>query len=711
MSWLKSAVTKAVAAGGNAVFEVTKAVEAGGSAVIRNTVFEGGKTLHDRIGPRGTRDFKQTVKRLEELSVTTRGVERVQLLRRWLVALKETVRVFEDSKDSELSADFKYSPTKPTVELYVDLDHGGELMNFYDVFLLSEALEGMTLSMIIEAPNQEEVSLLLEIFGLCLVGEREVHETTVRSILMLAKDFSGYEEEVMVKRDELLHFAQRAIAALKVNVAIKRIDSEVSDLHQKLVEIKNSENSVSSPDKSSQGTTELTAEKLKELMKNFQLCSKLEALLLRKKLLNNGDSAEIHAQKVDKLKVLSESLHSSTSKAEKRIQEHRMQKEEALNFRLSKTTEVTQLEKDLEAELQSLEDRKLKIEAELQKVTSSMTVTKARLHNAREEREHFDQASNQIIDHFNAKEDELHRSVASYKTEASACNAFIAFMESAWEFNCSYQEQKELQVSDELKKHEEYYIDLAVLLLSDYKDKLGPVLTNIRKVADSIKGSQTTASVGGNLKTDIGRKHLEEEYLELEEKVIILFDVVESISKHFITRDVHNASIVFSKGDHRIQELWNSLKNMKEEYETMERPMLDIEKPETTVKQLPPRSSSARMQSPREMFTRSPKLGKSLSLKLIYAVPENRSLLGKGARSPDLSKYRMSFDADSREGSVIDDSDWEFDDIMTPQSFSPLPRLSMEQTSSPLAKMAADRAFSPLAKASAEQAESKDNLN
>ncbi|KAK1379135.1 hypothetical protein POM88_025879 [Heracleum sosnowskyi] len=63
------------------------------------------------------------------------------------------------------------------------------------------------------------------------------------------------------------------------------------------------------------------------------------------------------------------------------------------------------------------------------------------------------------------------------------------------------------------------------------EDKLRPVLTDIRKHADSIKGSQiVTGMDGGNLKADKGRKHLEEEYLELEEKIIILFDVVENMS-------------------------------------------------------------------------------------------------------------------------------------------------------------------------------------
>ncbi|KAK1365972.1 hypothetical protein POM88_041533 [Heracleum sosnowskyi] len=68
-------------------------------------------------------------------------------------------------------------------------------------------------------------------------------------------------------------------------------------------------------------------------------------------------------------------------------------------------------------------------------------------------------------------------------------------------------------------------------IMSQPQDKLRPVLTDIRKHADSIKGSQiVTGMDGGNLKADKGRKHLEEEYLELEEKIIILFDVVENMS-------------------------------------------------------------------------------------------------------------------------------------------------------------------------------------
>ncbi|KAF0903978.1 hypothetical protein E2562_030110 [Oryza meyeriana var. granulata] len=643
MSWLRNAVHRAVEASGGPL--LTRTVRTSLDTVVHHAgqaVAGGARLINNRIGSQSYKSMKLTAKRLEDAALSYRGEERVQLLRRWLVALKETQRAVAAAKESQHAA--YPDQTLPVLDLYMDYENGAQPMNFIHVFLYSQALECTVLSTILEVPTEEELSLLSEIFGMCLSGGKDVHNAILSSIQELANLFSSYHDEVLAKRDELLQFAQCAISGLKVNADIARLDDEIVQLQQRINGMDALQsNSTSRRSKASQ----TVAEGFRTAVNEVRLCSRMEELLLMKKSIHHGNSFETYFEKVDKLKVLSESLANSAAKAERRILENRLQKEESLIFRVTKTNEVSGTEKDLVAEISELEKQKDQLEAELKKVNTKLNAAVMKLKKTREERDQFDEASNQIVLHLKAKEEELSRSIASCKVESSTVSAWIHFLEDTWKLQSLYEELRQKQANDELDrcatcfaKLIDHHVCARVEELSIYIDRIKTFVDNLKIFDDRSVSAEEENN--GSSKQSNPRKYLEEEYLETEKKVVAAFSLVDNIRAIYFSNQEHQAR----RDDPDVKNLCANIDKLRVEFESVPRPVLQIKIKEKEQRTRRSRSLQA-AGSPRNPGHESP-------------IPAQLR-----TRLPSESDSELArFDPDQyKEYSADDISGWEFDEL------------------------------------------------
>ncbi|CAI0442980.1 unnamed protein product [Linum tenue] len=398
---------------------------------------------------------------------------------------------------------------------------------------------------------------------------------------------------------------------------------------------------------------------LKEALAQIRTCSRLEGLLLRKKSLTFGDTPEIHAHKIDKLKVLTESLASSVTKSEKRIVDQRSQKEEALKVRISKADEANEKEKEIGAEITVLEKERDELEAQLKKVNISLSAANARLNNAREERDQFEEANNQIIEHLKAKEDELTGSIAACKVESDVLGTWVNFLEDTWVLQRSYVETIEKQAADELEKHEEYFTNLAVNLLSDYKNELEPSIGRIGTYVENLKklspGSEVAASADNQDSQVISpRRHLEEEYMDYEAKIVTTFSVVDNMREQFYAQKGASSR----KHDERVKELFDEIEKLRQEFDAIDRPILEVEVPSSKQEATSEEKSSEVASTPTAEPLKPPA---ELPKKPATSGSESGKTLDAEA---ELAKLESEFGkVDPTDYSAEEVGEWEFDEL------------------------------------------------
>lgn len=245
-------------------------------------------------------------------------------------------------------------------------------------------------------------------------------------------------------------------------------------------------------------------------------------------------------------------------------------------------------------------------------------------------------------------------------------------MEDTWQLQSSYAELKEKQTNDDLEKYANCFVKLIKYHLSSCKEELRPSINRIRTFVDNLKRLNESVEVTENTDIDISKESnprifLEEEYLEVETKIVTAFGVVDHIRALFYAEQGNTSR----KDDPEVKELFDSIEKMRGEFESIERPILEIETPREKVtvfeerSQKGPSHTAQTNNSPRSKGVESPKSASNSPKPIGVGSPKPSQVTTEQKLDPEseLAKLELEFGKMSKDYSTDEIGGWEFDEL------------------------------------------------
>ena len=150
------------------------------------------------------------------------------------------------------------------------------------------------------------------------------------------------------------------------------------------------------------------------------------------------------------------------------------------------------------------------------------------------------------------------------------------------------------------------------------------------------------------------RKNLEEEYLTYEAKIITTFSVVDNMKQQFYAQ--HGK--VSRNDEGRVKELFDAIEKLRTKFESIERPILDIESPAKV--ETPP---SEKLDGTPSLS--APAHGAELSKPETDEEPKSSSVKADQVldHEAELAQLESEFGKVSQDYSAEEIGDWEFDEL------------------------------------------------